>query len=285
MSGHVSVVYNIGDALSFARFIMELRRKIVAHLDCGDIMDSYNDPNFSSTREHPLLATNPSVQQARWLHINLQVVVEEETSSATLFVQDDNLYCLGFMNQNGYCYELTNPEGWKLPSEYKAVPLDWGIAYESILKVTEEEEVEEVVKRLDAARLGKTFAMDAVRVLSRFAPAEVDGDETSAKLALAGLIVMVCESARLNPLRKAFTSGWNAGTRFTMELMEYMMRWELISVALLDWKDNSYEWNIHPELAEITGVRSPVDALDIIHLVRNFTKEQRQLLHKYIFES
>ncbi|KAK8447286.1 hypothetical protein SEVIR_8G041200v4 [Setaria viridis] len=201
-------------------------------------------------------------------------------SSATLFVQYNNLYCLGFMNQNQVCYELSNPEDWKLPSRFNAVPLDWGITYDSILNVRD------VKRKLDSMRLGKNFAADAVRVLSRFSPDEADGDEASAKQALAGLIVMVCESARMNPLHKTIADGWNTGAGFTKRLMAYIGHWELISIALLDWKDERYgRWTMDPRLADITGVKGPTDALDVIHLVRNFTVEERELLHELIYGS
>ncbi|CAL4995351.1 unnamed protein product [Urochloa decumbens] len=265
-SEEVPVVYPVGDELSFISFMMNLRRTLADHKDGEDILDRHHDSNISSTREHPLLAKNRHDQPARWLHIKLEVAGEE----ATLLVRDDNMYCFGFMNQNGDCYELSNPEGWKLPSEYNAVPLDWGGI-------------------LDSARLGRTFAADAVRVLSRFAgaPAEADGDDDArARLALVGLIVMVCEAARMNPLRDAIARGWNTGTEFTEQLMEYIGHWELISVALLDWKDGNYgKWTMDPRLAEITGINSPIDALKVIHLVRNFSVEERQLLHYAIYGS
>jgi len=281
-AGHVTVEYTIGDVVSFDGFIMALRRALADNPDHGDILDRHYDRNLSSTREHPQLAKHHDDQPARWFHIKLQP--DKESSSATLFVGDDNLYCLGFRNHSGVCYELANSEGWKLPPECNAVPLDWGFTYQSILNVRDEEQV---VSILDGARLGKAFAADAVRRLSSsiHPDDQVDG-MMSARLALAGLIVMVCESARMNPLRHTFTRGWDTGATFTKLLMDYMQHWELISDALLEWKDQSYRrWTIHPKLAEITGVKSQIDALEVVNLVRNFTMEQRQLLHQAIYEN
>ncbi|XP_034606710.1 60 kDa jasmonate-induced protein isoform X2 [Setaria viridis] len=272
MENVLEVTFPIEDVATFERSITTLRRTLANHPDSGDILNSFS----STLQEHPLLARN---HRARSLRIKLQVAGEKGMSSATLFVQYNNLYCLGFMNQNQVCYELSNPEGWKLPAKYNAVPLDWGITYESILNVTDGE----VEEKLDSLWLGKNFAADAVRELSCFSP---DGDAASARQALAGLIVMVCESAKMNPLHKTIADGWNTGAGFTKRLMAYIGHWELISSALLDWKDESYgRWTMHPRLAEITGVRSPIDALNVIHLVRNFTVEERELLYKHIYES
>ncbi|RLM70054.1 hypothetical protein C2845_PM17G02470 [Panicum miliaceum] len=280
LSGLVHPVhYIIGDVVSFYGFISILRDTLAKHPDRGDILDSHYDSDLSPTDEHPLLAKKSRDQQARWLPICLHAVGKEERSSVTLLVHDHNLYCIGFMNQNGVSFELSNPEGSKLPSDYNPVPLDWGITYESILNVGDKNKVKNT---LDTMRLGKTFAADAVRVLSRYQG--VESGSMIPRMALAGLIVMVCESARMNPLFDAIAGGWNTGTRFTKQLMEYMMSWELISIALLEWKDGNYErWIIDQKLAKITGVKSPVDALDVIHLVRNFTTDERQLLSECIY--
>jgi len=49
----MTVVYTIGDALSFTEFIMALRRILA---DREDILDGHNYLNLSTTRDHPLLA-------------------------------------------------------------------------------------------------------------------------------------------------------------------------------------------------------------------------------------
>lgn len=172
------------------------------------------------------------------------------------------------------------PRRLEAPIGIQRRPLDWGITYESILGVAGERRV---VSTLNSADLGKAFAEKAVRVLSRFSKDEPVADLMDPRLALAGLIVMFCESAKINPVRDSFLDGWNTGARFTNQLMQYMSHWELISIALLDWKDIGYgSWDIHPKLAKITGTSRPIDALKIVNLVRNFSKHERKLLWNYI---
>ncbi|CAM0150223.1 unnamed protein product [Urochloa decumbens] len=263
--GQTTLVYTIGDVVSFAGFIAALRR-IGADddpLSGGDILRWHYDSNLSSTRQHPKLAKSKSA----CLHVHLQVSGEEETSSATLILRYENLYCMGFMNKNGVCYELDPGARMKLPSQYNSVPLHWGITYQKILNASDEE----VVSTLDSARLGKTFAADAVRVLSRFPAQEMADSKDPCRLALAGLMVMVCESARMNPLFDAVARGWNTGTGFTNQLMRYMVWYEDLSLCLLMWRANGYRsWDVFmdEDVEEDTGVKSPIDALAVIHLVQ-----------------
>ena len=56
VSGHRTVVYNIGDQMSFTEFIMDLRGILADHPDREDIFDRHHRSILSSTREHPVLA-------------------------------------------------------------------------------------------------------------------------------------------------------------------------------------------------------------------------------------
>ena len=87
------------------------------------------------------------------------------------------------------------------------------------------------------------------------------------RLALVGLSVMVCQSARMNRLHDAIAGGWETGARFTTQLLDYIENWEEISRALLVWKDHSYEAWIKDERLERIGIKSPEEALDVVHLV------------------
>lgn len=129
----------------------------------------------------------------------------------------------------------------------------------------------EIMPILNSKTLGKTFAADAVSVLSRFVPTEVEADGANPKLSLVGLMVMICGSARINPVHNHIVRGWEKGTRLTEQLMGYMWRRPEISRALLDWKDHVYSYIGWPrnQLLENTGINRPEDALDIVHLVCN----------------
>jgi hypothetical protein len=66
-------------------------------------------------------------------------------------------------------------------------------------------------------------------------------DDNSTRLGLAGLIVMICESTRMNPFLDTIAGGWNGGTGLTTRLADIMWDWGSMSAALLYWKRNYYK--------------------------------------------
>jgi len=89
--------------------------------------------------------------------------------------------------------------------EYEQIhTLDLDVSYKSLLQV---EQTEQVARGLTDARLGRDFAVRAVHVLSSH-PVRLAGINMSVGKALAGLIFMICESARMNPLHDACARGW-----------------------------------------------------------------------------
>jgi hypothetical protein len=156
---YLTVVYTIGDELSFTEFIMALRRILADHPNREDILDEHPDfLNLSSTRQHPVLAKQCARQPKRWLHIKLQVEGKEAACWTTLIMRDDNLYVCGFMNQQGVYGLIDNDEKSKqmLPKKYcdKDVRrLKWTVQYKSILGAGSQKEV---INKLDCAHLGKT---------------------------------------------------------------------------------------------------------------------------------
>ncbi|CAD6255288.1 unnamed protein product [Miscanthus lutarioriparius] len=258
VSGHRSVVYTIGDELSFTEFIMDLRGILADHPDREDIFDRHHRSIFSSTREHPVLAKQRAEQPTRWIHVKLQAVKGEQTMSTTLIMRDDNLYVCGFMNQQGDSFELIeNPDRSAdiLPvDEYNPQRLSWGVGYGSLLDFDTECGL---VRILEHVNPGQDFARNAVHVLSCF-PAWVDDriPMKSPRLALAGLILMVCESARMNPVYNFFTSSWSRSKKdytvfsdreFNQDLMvDYVLnKYGRMSRQLLAWKSRRYA-NPHP---------------------------------------
>jgi len=311
------ISYIIGDEGGFRRFIEGLRNTVADHPSRReDVLDNL-DP---SKRDHPVMI---SEERQRWLEIKLQVQGEE--TSTTLAVQADSLEVIGFMNQKGNWYD---PYRRRLPGNYDSQRLYWGTSlressnYTKILKAKNKAEVVEILK---SARLGKTFAADAVRVLSHY-PAVADGDNPSSggakielqegissssssssclprrgsmefpvtggaraspdppldpplipRLALVGLSVMVCQSARMKRLHDAIAGDWETGASFTMQLLDYIENWERISRPLLVWKDHSYEAWIKDWLLERIGIKSPEEALDVVHLVCRVPIREKEL--------
>jgi hypothetical protein len=219
----------------FTGFIGALRGILADHLDHEDICDRHEDTNLSSFKTHPLLAKPLADQQpARWIHIRLQVVNEQGTSSTTLVLRDDNVDVIGFRNNKGDWYELGNRR--MLPPEYRSKLLDWGNSYKSILPARN---AEEAMDRLTSVNLGKSFAEDAVRVLWRF-PDVAHSDSPS--LAVVGLMFIVSESVKLNPVHDAIADGWkDTSARLTKQLMTvHVWRYVEMSRRLRHWKKGHY---------------------------------------------
>jgi len=175
-------------------------------------------------------------------------------------MRDDNLFVHGFFNHNGVLYRLCDEEARESKMlhgyHHQTEDLKWGITYPSILKVDttlrDDQKIGEIVKKLSDERdssderlLGSDFAMDAVRRLSssRHPDQEVAG-MMSARVALAGLIIIVCESARINPVHDSFAREWKVGTtrHTSSQLMKnYMWEWAHKSTRLRNWKARKYE--------------------------------------------
>ena len=182
---HAELVYTIGDEISFISFMTDLRRKLAEHPDSEDILGGHKDPNLSETGDHPVLAKQRADEQpARWIHVTLQAVEGEETSWTTLFMRDDNVYVLGFMNQQGDSFQLLDDN--RNASTNMVLPITngrdpelsrWGVSYMSMLGAKSNDHA---VHKLEAAHLGRDFAKNAVRVLSSYpnlvaGPSEAQG--------------------------------------------------------------------------------------------------------------
>jgi hypothetical protein len=170
-------------------------------------------------------------------------------------MRDDNVDVMGFINQNGDRYELGYRQTM-LAAQPNSVLLGWGNSYKTILGVRKEEEV---MDRLASARLGKNFATDAVHLLSRFDP-NVVTDVYNLRLQVVGLMFMVSESAKMNPVHNDITSGWDTGKGFTKESMtNYVWKYAEMSRRLRHWKKGDY------------AQPKPKSELDAIYLVLNGT--------------
>jgi len=293
------------DINDFATSIANLR-KIVAHRDNPDtteyVLTGYigsllSDGSYTKDG-HPVLARPRANQPPRWIHIKL-LAAGEEMPSTTIAVRDDNCCGFGFRNQSGVWYDLGNWHGNRaLPAQYNSVLLDWGvssehttlsvvkdwdeaISYKDILNVNN---WNEAVSNLESSvTQGKNFAEKAVRTLWRYPDVE---EGVNPRLALAGIMVMVCESAKLNTLYEYFVERWDTGTgtqSFSeLRLMDHIRNWGDISRALLYWRDHGYcKWHKYLPKETMDIINGGVDpskeisdradqALGIVHLVFNW---------------
>ncbi|KAI5015838.1 hypothetical protein ZWY2020_059377 [Hordeum vulgare] len=279
------VVFIIGDKEKLTSSIEELRQVLADHPDPEDVLDGYTGEEPLDTGKHPLLARpGPSLQPPRWIHVQLQVVDCEETSSTTLALRDDKCYGAGFMNRNGVWYDLGQDlREWhgidkQLPPEYNSVCLDWG--YHLWSDVADYELISE--KLGSSIYLGKESATAAVRTLSRYPDVEEDDKPM---LALTVLMIMVCESARFNHIFRSIDAGWDTEMELTHQQYEYTRSWREISLALLRWKDHGHNSKRWPqEQHSLMGIKYPVDALRVVCLLFNNDQRTKQMDLKYTIE-
>jgi len=259
------ISYMVGnDAEGFSTFIIELRRLVTDHPRCRDLVADH--PDLSSTSNNKVLRnvlkdpdTHRIQPESLFHHIKLEAEAEEgveETSSIILVMRCDNLDVIGFIKDRRAFYYVPGSRR-ELPEEYSSILLEWWGDYGR-----DREQI------LGPARLGKTFMAEAVRELSRFTDR---GPSEEAKRSLVGLMIMVCDSARMEPVREAMAGGWNkGGTELTEQLHKYnRCGWPVISGALLDWRDHAYQGWPQNRTLESMGITSADDALKLVPLVLN----------------
>jgi len=280
----IDLEYTInGDKERFTTFIKKLQSELANHEHQENVLDGFQECKDSFKGDPPVIGRWRRVgqQPARLFHIKLQVADPGgKTSSITLAVRDDTVSVAGFKNQHGKWYELGFASG-VLPQEYKPIRLWWGTSSGSILGLVGAGQVKSAVETLDKA-VGRGFATKAVRRLSQYDPqAKVQDQEgdLNPRLALLGLILMVCGSARFNTLRDHFAKGWRSvtGTPFSRELqalLGYEDIWFYLSRALLRWKKDGYSdsnWSPEVDVSELEnmGIKCANDALGDVALVYN----------------
>lgn len=259
---------SIGELKQYKDFIKELREKLADH-SCGD-----KEEVASGSLSRPVLPKQQCEKQPdRWIHIMLSLKSREgrEESTTTLVMRDDNLYVKGFTGKGGKWFELCGrdeTEEEMLPEEYGATRLEgWDLTYSGIMGL---KDMHQADKTLESMRLGKDLAVRAVRRLSRY-PDAYNNDKNPMRLGLAGLIVMVCEAARMVPFLDHFAqgggdaiAGWNTGKGLTPQLIDFSHNWKNLSAGLLKWRDGGdKEWN------SICGLPTGEHGLKCVYLVLN----------------
>lgn len=291
----------------FTETIQDLRNKVAdvrSKSEDVDVMDGH--PRMSTDdppppREHPILTKHSARTPSKWIHIVLNVVdaqhPNEIKATTTLAARGDDLYVMGFRNiqknkknnnNEGVWYALYSPREANnnhqqtsqpakpiIKEEYRnAKPLGWGVKYREIMNVVGGSKSSIITAIRDQHLGDPSWPTEAVRRLSCYRD-ETDGDdEHRTRMALAGLIVMFCESARMDPLRHAVAGGW--GWRFKDLHMYYIWNWRNISYALLHWKyiNRHGTWPSRDLNGEYLydkecSINTENDALRVVRLVRN----------------
>ena len=150
------------------------------------------------------------------------------------------MYVHGFTNQQGVVYELLDNADSENMLPNNPQRLYCGHSYNTILGVQDGSEPTARLVAEGLGWLGKSFAAKAVsRLSSSIHPDDQVAGMMSARVALAGLIFMACESVRMDPSRDAITGGWSNDTvAFTEQLMDdYVRKHGVMSRRLQAWKE------------------------------------------------
>ncbi|KAL6591860.1 hypothetical protein ACP70R_049723 [Stipagrostis hirtigluma subsp. patula] len=232
------IPYTIGNGHGYREFIEDLRQKLATRKD-GTI------EYFTAGKPSAVLPTLKQLmdeQDHQWLHIELHTKKQSSNESwtTTLAIRRDNLYVVGFTGEGSKWFQLdsTNP----LPEEYHATPLEnWGVKYREIMKL---DHIDQVKRLLGGVSLGKAFAKRAVRRLARYPALDYDDDNPTWP-GLAGLIVLICESARMEPIFQTFAPKWdrNSGKGVLVNTQDLgnIWNWGNMSAALMKWKNSDYK--------------------------------------------
>lgn len=257
------ISYTIGDEKSYIDFIKDLRDKLENRDTHGVVEDIFKNDNNRGA--HRVLDKLTQGKAAQWIRIKLRA----GENSTVLAVRKHNVYIKGFTGKEDKrkrWFELpegNNADWMKLPGKYKAKMLvagGWSVSYSGVMKLND---LEQVKKTLSNTRLGKAFAERAVGRLSSYPDVVANNDNIPVRLALAGLMVMICEAARMNPCLDAIAGGWTRGTGLTTRMKNIIWDWSNMSAALLKWKEDGYrKWPYQ-------RTDSPGHALSSVYLVLN----------------
>jgi hypothetical protein len=160
--------------------------------------------------------------------------------ATTLAMRKDNLYIVGFTGEGGMWFELDDGRGSRpLPTGYSATPLGWDVHYRSIMNLKDQDQVKETLSK---TRLGAAFAKRAVRRLSQY-PVLDYNDKNLTGLGLAGLLVLICESARMDTIRRVFAKHgvWARGVLLEENELDCIWEWGTVSAALMRYKKHGYK--------------------------------------------
>lgn len=122
--------------------------------------------------------------------------------------------------------------------------------------------------------MGNTKMSSAVSFLSAYSqPDDGARDDIEVRNALARLIVMICEAARMSPPFNTVNADWGErdDVYISKRHVDYFWNWGDMSEALLRWKKDNYSdtYKLPNHLSKMLGTRSPSRALEIVYLLLN----------------
>ncbi|XP_048546093.1 ribosome-inactivating protein 9-like [Triticum urartu] len=247
----VTAAYNIGND-DYMAFIDQLRATLAAH------------PSPDNVNGHPVLPLQHEKQPpARWLH----VPITAGDKKVTLALRDDNVYLVGFKAQSGSWYEFRSAvaPGRKQPLIHGATFLECEDTYRALLGGKKSKEVKQKVSNLE---LGKTAAEAAVKKLAAYAHA-AGGPDDATKVALARIVITVCEAVRLSSISTTLSTGWGQAATVKLDHLQpfYMQNWGDLSTAILDWRKHGPTYPWPKKVCEETHIEDAAGALAVVQLL------------------
>ncbi|CAL4899631.1 unnamed protein product [Urochloa decumbens] len=277
ITGQLSVMrYTVGKLTEYHKFIEALREKLAKRKRKADV---YKEEIKVDDLSAAVLPKRGELgKQDKLLHIELHARKQNRSNGSwttTLAMRKDNLYIVGFTGKDGKWFELAESR-CPLREEYHSTLLHWDVRYKTIMNLKAQDQVR---RTLSETRLGKAFAIRAVRRLSQYYP-DHDykdeyypdhnyKDENPTGLGLAGLIVLICESARMETICKEFQKNkkeWDKkGVLIKRDVLDYIWNWGTLSAGLMRWKKHDYkeEYQGHSHLRDALDLRLVLNSENI----------------------
>ncbi|XP_044960792.1 ribosome-inactivating protein 3-like [Hordeum vulgare subsp. vulgare] len=234
-------------------FINQLRTTLAAH------------PRPDNVAGHPVLPRQHLDQPpASWIH----VPVTAGDKTVTLALRDDNLYLIGFKAQSGSWYELGYAKPGEQPQIHGATLLQCDDTYRALLGGGSSKQVKQNMKNL---QLGKTAAEAAVKHLTMYAHAAAAGPDEATKVALARMLITVCEAARMSSISTTLSTGWGQAATVNLDDIQpfYIHNWGNLSTAILERRKQGPRYPWPKKLDAETHIKDAAGALAVVQLLLN----------------
>ncbi|KAL6595521.1 hypothetical protein ACP70R_047861 [Stipagrostis hirtigluma subsp. patula] len=272
-----SITFRVGDVdASYKKFIHDFRGKL--SFECENFFKGKELAELTRERTYLLTEKRHGSQPRRWIHIH---VVNEDKKLVTLAVRDDNVYLLGFRNKKGW-YQFGRSKETDEPVVNPAVLfLGCDVEYADMVGSSGD---------LVNLNLGRSFVNEAVHNLSKYDKKCGDRADKQTRKYLAGLMVIICEAARMDQPYHTVKNGWDNPNRINIndDDVEYINNWGHMSGALLCWRNHGCppDCGFPDTSLRNIGITIPEIAVNIVRLVlrthpKRYTLEDMQRVKQH----
>ncbi|BAT12153.1 Os10g0570700 [Oryza sativa Japonica Group] len=183
---------------------------------------------------------------AKWITVRLFGGGDRDDDQAKLLVAEDDAYVAGFANRTGHWHTFRGGRCYPALPATACTELPFGGSYRDLIGG---------VANLRAVPVGRSSAVGAMEVLSRYDPAATTA-AADAKMALAKFMVMVTEAARLKPVRRAVVERWEQVSYLSSDEVRDVPYYGKMSLMILEWKRTG-RWGELGPWANIDRARCP----------------------------